>query len=322
MLFTRSRRGRPALSVVVVVHDMARELPRTLRSLSTRHQIGIDTADHEVIVVDNGSPEPVHPSLLDRFDGAMRLETVVPAPPSPARAANRGIALARGDLIGLFIDGARLASPGLLAGALRASTLAPRPVITATAWHLGETTHMRAAEVGYDQEAEDVLLSASGWEEDGYRLFDVSTLAGSSHRGIFGVKGESNSLFMPRTLWKELDGLDERFELPGGGLANHDLYRRACSLPDVELVELLGEGTFHQYHGGAATSRRFSFDDMQADYQRIRGERYTPPANAPLFLGRVHPAVLPHVSTSAQSAIDRGPRRPPASSTERRETTS
>ena len=29
------------LSVVVVVHDMARELPRTLRSLSPRHQIGI-----------------------------------------------------------------------------------------------------------------------------------------------------------------------------------------------------------------------------------------------------------------------------------------
>ena len=32
-------------------------------------------------------------------------------------------------------------------------------------------------------------------------------------------------------LWDELGGLDERFALPGGGLANHDLYRRACELP-------------------------------------------------------------------------------------------
>src|SRR5690606_2595915 len=103
---------------------------------------------------------------------------------------------------------------GLLAGALRAATIAPRPVVTATAWHLGETTHMRAAEVGYDQDVEDALLGGSGWEEDGYRLFDISTLAGSSHRGIFGPKGESNSLFLPRSMWQELGGLDDRFQLP------------------------------------------------------------------------------------------------------------
>ena len=32
---------------------------------------------------------------------------------------------------------------------------------------------------------------------------------------------------MPRAMWDELGGLDESFGLPGGGLSNHDLYRRA-----------------------------------------------------------------------------------------------
>jgi hypothetical protein len=117
--------------------------------------------------------------------------------------------------------------------------------------------------------------------------------------------GESSSFFAPRELWAELGGLDERFALPGGGLANHDLYRRACALDSVELVVLLGEATFHQYHEGAATSRRLSWDDMHADYQAIRGMPYRPPQNDPLFVGRVHPLVLEHLEHSARQAIDR-----------------
>jgi hypothetical protein len=37
---------------------MARELPRTIRSLSPIMQRGIDPADVEVILIDNGSTEP------------------------------------------------------------------------------------------------------------------------------------------------------------------------------------------------------------------------------------------------------------------------
>ena len=302
------------LSVVVVAHDMARELPRTLRSLSPRYQVGLAADDYEVIVVDNGSSRPVDPAIADSFDGSLRVERLDPAPPSPAHAANVGLGRAEGDLVGLIVDGARLASPGLLAGARRAARLADRPLITAPAFHLGEVRHMQAAEVGYDQAVEDQLLSASGWEEDGYRLFGVSTPAGSSGRGLFGPMGESSSLFCSPTLWKELGGLDERFALPGGGLVNHDLYRRACGLEAVDLVVLLGEGTFHQYHGGAATSRRHSWETMHDDYQAIRGEPYAPPLNAPIYVGTAAPAALPFVERSARQAIDRSrrPGRPPA----------
>ena len=293
------------LSVVVVAYDMDRELPRTLRSLDPRHQRGIDADDYEVIVVDNGSPAPVDPALAAAFEGRLQLERIDPAPPSPALAANHGLRMAAGDLVGLIIDGARIASPGLLGEARRAARLAPRPVITAPAYHLGSETHARAAEVGYDQVVEDELLARSGWEDDGYRLFDVSTPARSWGRGLFGPAGESSSLFCPRAIWDELGGLDERFTLPGGGLVNHDLYRRACALDEAELIVLLGEGTFHQHHGGAATSRRYTWEEMHAQYEAVTGAAHRPPDNHPLFVGPARPALLPLIERSAQQAAVR-----------------
>jgi hypothetical protein len=294
-----------ALSLVVVAYDMVRELPRTLRSLRPDHQRDLDVDDYEVIVVDNGSPSPIDPALLASFPGRLRVERLDPAPPSPAHAANVGVGMAEGDLVGLVVDGARIASPGLLAHARLAARVAPRPVIATLGWHLGPVRHMDAEAAGYDGAAEDRLLASCGWEGDGYALFDVSTLAGSSGRGWFGPMGESSALFMPAAMWRELRGLDEGFAMPGGGLVNHDLYRRACGLPDACLVVLLGEGTFHQVHGGAATSRAHTWEEMHADYVSRRGEPYRPPANEPLYLGRLPAAALRHVEESARLAIAR-----------------
>src|SRR5689334_15313075 len=197
----RFRSGRPSLSVVVVAYDMARELPRTLRSLAPGYQQGIGADEYEVIVVDNGSPEPLDAAMLDSFRGQLRSARIDPAPPTPARAANLGIEMAESDFVGLIVDGARIASPGLLARARLARSLARRPIVASLGWHLGSTRHMDAREAGYDQAAEDRLLAGSGWEVDGYRLFSISTLAASSARGWFAPMGESNGLFMPKAMW-------------------------------------------------------------------------------------------------------------------------
>ena len=298
----RFRSGKPSLSVIVVAYDMTRELPRTLRSLAPEYQRGIAADDYEVIVVDNGSPVPVDDAMLAGFPGRVRSVRVDPAPPSPAHAANVGAELAQGDFVGLLIDGARMASPGLLAHALLARHVAARPVVATLGWHLGTTLHAHAGDAGYDQAAEDRLLADLDWERNGYRLFTAATLAESSSRGWFAPLGESNGLFMETATWHALGGLDERFVLPGGGLANHDFFRRACELDGTQLVVLLGEGTFHQIHGGAATSGRVGWDDMHAEYVRLRGRPWSPPANERLYLGIVPPETLPHVEHAAQRA--------------------
>lgn len=291
-----------ALSIVVVAFDMQREICRTLQSLGASYQRGIPAGDYEIIVVDNGSPRPLALPPSEAIGVAVRLHRIDHASPSPAGAANAGIALARGDLIGLVVDGARMASPGLLAGAQQADALSSRSVTTAPAWHLGPGAQIDATAHGYDQAAEDRLLEACGWEQDGYQLFSISTAAPSSQRGLFGAMGESSSLFLRRELWHELGGLDERFSLPGGGLVNHDLYRRACALEGTQLVVLLGEGTFHQTHGGAATSGLIGRDEMREEYARLVGEPHRPPSNRPIFLGSVSLQYLPHIAASVELA--------------------
>lgn len=293
----------PRLSVVVVAYEMARELPRTLRSLSLDHQRGLAEADYELIVVDNGSPTPVNPSVLDQVGVASQLLRIDDAPPSPVGAVNRGLRAARADLIGVFIDGARIASPGLLATALLGATLAPRPVVAALGWHLGDEAHMRAAQTGHDAAREDRLLDSIGWPNNGERLFEISVLAGSSARGWFGPLGESNSLFLTSQCWNELGGMDERFVSPGGGRANSDVYHRALGLDGAQPVVLLGEGTFHQIHGGAATSGGSARHAADEEYRRIRGVEWSPPNIDPIYVGRVPDAALPDLEQSVRWAV-------------------
>jgi len=298
------------LSVVVINYKMNRELPRTILSLSAAMQKGIAQSLYELVVVDNGSPETIAvereiknaaeagvPISFYRFDKAS---------PSPAAAVNFGVRKARGNLIGVMIDGARLASPGLLAGARMAARLHERPVITSLAFHLGPAVQAMSILDGYDQSKEDALLDSVRWTEDGYRLFDISVLALSSAGGYFLPVAESNSLFMPCSLWHELGGLDENFTSPGGGLVNHDTFIRACELPNTCPIVLLGEGTFHQVHGGISTNAVVSpFDDFHDEYVRIRHKDLAAPTREAILLGRVPPQALPVIESSARIALDR-----------------
>lgn len=297
---------RPSLSVVIIAYNMAREIPRTLRSLSPAMQRGVDVGDYEVILIDNGSTQPCDETECRRWLPDVRLIHLAPALPSPVAAINRGLAEARGSLIGVWIDGARLASPGLLRGALEAARLHARPVIGTIGFHLGPDIQANSIRQGYNQAREDALLTDVNWTDDGYRLFTISSFAGSTHAGWFMPIAESNAVFMTPALWRELGGFDARFSLPGGGLANLDLWRRAVQAPDTQVIILLGEGTFHQVHGGIATNAtRDMFPLFAAEYRHIRGEDYAVPAISPLFVGRLPAPSLPKIAWSATEAVRR-----------------
>lgn len=286
----------PKISIVICSYNMPRELPRTIRSLSPLMQRGVQKSDYEIIVVDNGSTQPFDVEECRGWGAHLRVLTIPSgsASPSPARALNTGIAEARGELIGAMIDGARMASPGIIASAVMAQKLSDRAVILTLGFHLGSQLQMESVPQGYNQEQEDRLLGQSGWTEDGYRLFDVSVFAASSQDGWFSPISESNAIFMRRHLWDELGGFDEKFQAPGGGFVNLDTLSRAVQLPDAVVVTLLGEGTFHQVHGGVATNSMQNMTDLfHAEYKEIRQRNFQTPVYRSLYFGTVPPHNAP-----------------------------
>ena len=136
------------------------------------------------------------------------------------------------------------------------------------------------------------------WRQDGYRLFEISVFAGSSAKGWFALPEETNALFLHRSRFDSLGGFDTRFVLPGGGLVNHDFWTRACTAAEARVVMLLGEGTFHQFHGGVATNARTSpWDAFAAEYRSVTGRDYAPVSADFTLYGALSPQARRHLLT-------------------------
>jgi cephalosporin hydroxylase len=281
-----SERRTPRISLLVCAYNMERELPRTLYTLSPSYQDHDPGTEWDVVVLDNGSDVPIDELALQ--DALPGVKVIRPESPqvSPAGAINRAMADLDGELLGLWIDGARLASPGIIRHAVEAWQNDSERAIATLAFHLGSDGQHRTVHEGYDAATEDALLASVPWRQDGYRLFDISALAGSSSTGWFGCINETNGLFLDRAMWERLGGLDERFEAPGGGFVNLDLWERAIAASDGRPWMILGEGTFHQVHGGVATNGPpENRDPMRAEYVAIHGRRFVRPTYQPQFVG-------------------------------------
>lgn len=292
------------LTVIIVSYNMERELRRTILSLSPSMQSDILPDDYEIIIVDNGSQIP--PTLADYEPMCphIRIHHVNNPTPSPVRGINEGLRMAEGDLIGVMIDGARMASPRLLATALEAASFQEKPVIGTLAFHLGSEPQQISITKGYCQSVEDELLDQSGWAEDGYRLFNISVFAGSSKAGWFVIPAETNALFLRKTHWQSLGGYDEAFSSPGGGLANLDIWQRLCA--EHSVILLMGEATFHQFHGGITTNAPTDrWPEFHAEYVSIRGKPYLAPVGKPLLFGRWPTTTFSSIQESAQYLLSK-----------------
>jgi cephalosporin hydroxylase len=283
------------LSVVVVFYNMHREAQRTLYSLSRAYQVGIDDVAYEVIVVENGSDptQRLGAELVAGFGPEFRYVDIGDdADPSPVTALNRGIRMARGRNLALMIDGAHVLTPGVLRfGLAGLSTYAPAVVATQQ-WYLGPGQQGDAMDDGYDQAYEDRLFETIRWPFHGYRLFEIGHFVGD--RDWLDGVWESNCIFVPRSVLEQIGCFDESFSMAGGGYANLELYERLGSSPDVTVVSILGEGSFHQVHGGNttnqpdATERRSRVFGYSRHYAELRGRPFKGPGKPIHYVGRIN----------------------------------
>ncbi len=261
--------SEPEISIAIVCWRMNRELPRTLWSLSRAFQQGVDSLSYEIIVIDNGSDcLPVAPEMTP-------LPVIRPATnptSSPVRAMNEALSLARGRIVGAWIDGARMASPNLLAAVRQAAQAHHNPVIAVPNRQFGSGRQASEARHGYDQRKEDAILAGCGWPDPSADLFAVSW---PEEPDPMAPMLESNALFLARDTWAALGGYDPAFDEPGGGMCNPDVLDRAIRLADTQFIRMSGVATFHQIHGGTSTSDEDRAVRMVKEagrnYLRLRG---------------------------------------------------
>jgi glycosyltransferase involved in cell wall biosynthesis len=305
------KKKRPLISVVMVVYNMPRVAPRTLESFTPDYQ-RVSAEDYEVIVVENSSDQPLTKQQISgyglnfhyfiRHDGNL----------SPVEALNFGVRKSTGLLVGVMIDGAHLVTPGVLNYALLALRVYKNPVVCLLPFHLGPGLQRLSMRNGHSEQVEESLLKKINWPNQGYRLFTISGLIeGVSDSGWFLPLLESNCIFLLRSMYDTMGGFDERFNMKGGGYANLDFYFRLSEDPGAELIHLLGEGSFHQMHGGIATndlddqSFRLKVKNWVEQYKLIRGKEFKRTTRSPNIWGTAVPESIPFLEHSIRRLVER-----------------
>ena len=158
-------------------------------------------------------------------------------------ALKEGIAAARGDVIGLMIDGARMVTPGVMRNVADAYKAFPDAVVATAGFHIGDDDHQNSSDRGHD--------------ENRRSNYSLGPVAGERVPAVLGIHRERCQPLRPAA---PADGVqrhvrdaggdrgdrraDERFDQAGGGVLNLDLFRELVELPGHQLVVLPGEATF------------------------------------------------------------------------------
>ncbi len=267
----------PALSVVVNFYNMEREAGRTLLALSRRFQEGVQDLSYEVLCVDNGSDPPLDPSFVASFGPEFRLVRTAATGPSPCAALNEAAAQARGRVLAIMIDGAHILSAGTLREAHAALQAQPDSIVALRQWFIGGDQRWLSS-IGYSRAQEDLLFARIAWPEHPYALFAISSPMYESPNSWFDGISESNCLFVPADIYRRIGGFDERFDMPGAGFANLDLFRRAAEAAEA-VIALVGEASFHQYHHGVTTNigeeeKERRVRAYASHYEQVRGHAF------------------------------------------------
>lgn len=273
------------LSIILVVYNMQRAAPRVIMSLLPPYQLEIDEQEYEILVIENGSTEPLDQSKVESTGRNVRYFYLKDPPKSPAYAINYGVENCRGEILAIMIDGAHIVTPKLVHYGILPYCFEHNPIVTAPRFFLGHEPQGDAVLNGYSEKIEDGLLEDIEWPKDGYRLYEIGVPYrydfpnGPPKLFWFVRQFESNCLFVRKRSFENIGGCDERFDLPGGGCLMPDLYRELCEMNGASIVQILGEASFHQVHGGVSTSatrhgQKSLWDTYTHQYEQIRGRPF------------------------------------------------
>jgi len=250
---SQAKPKKPRFSFIVVFYNMQREAERTLLSLSRAYQQAAEDIDYEVLCIDNGSSPPMERAFVESYGPQFRLIRPDPALPSACKAINDAARQARGEHLCIMIDGAHILSPGVLCQANEALTGNPNAIVALRQWFVAGDQRW-LGDHGYTREHEDQLFGRGRWPDDPYSIFEISRPMQDPSGGWYHAMAETNCLFLPARLFRDIGGFDERFDEPGSGFANLDLFERAAASAEGGIISLLGEASFHQFHGGTTTN--------------------------------------------------------------------
>jgi glycosyltransferase involved in cell wall biosynthesis len=279
------------LSIIIVFFNMRREAQRTLYSLTRTYQQRTNDISYEVVAIDNGSSQPLDKGYVESLGDNFHYVFLKRSSPSPASALNHGVEISNGKLVTLCIDGARIFSPGIIHYSNRSSKIYENFFAYTLGMHVGLKPQNYLVEEGYSQADEDKLIDSVNWKQNGYLLFDISSPGLSGNQGFFSSVSESNCITISRQNYEKIGGFDERFTSPGGGLVNLDFFNRVNENSDLNPIMLLGEATFHQFHGGTATNvsiKEHPWKEMEDEYAKIKGKPYQLHYRKPTYFGSVH----------------------------------
>ena len=284
---------------------MRREAPRTLYTFSPEYQ-NLPVDAYDVLVIDNNSSEPLDEALVKSFGPNYHYLNYKTDAVSPVFALNHGISLCTSEIVACHIDGARLLSPGILTKMIALVELHPTGLVYTIGFLLGPKIQNLSSLEGYNQATEDKLLESVNWHEDGYSLFQISCLAGSSS-GYLNSVPESNCFALSKNSLIKHGGFDERFVSRGGGLANLEIFARYVQQDEIVPIVLMGEGTFHQFHGGISTNVENSdhpMEEFRREYFSIFNYKYKNIKYEPFLYGQNKLSVSDNEKFLSTKAID------------------
>ncbi|RLQ21162.1 glycosyltransferase [Seongchinamella sediminis] len=294
--------SRPRLSVVVVAYRMPTQLQRTLHTLSTAYQRNVSQEDYEVIVVENSSDQNLDEHTLEQLPANFRYFLRDESSPTPVHALNFGFEQARGEYLGIMIDGAHMVTPRVIEHALACFRAHPNCLVAIPVHHLGPQEQHISTREGYNSDEQDRLLASVDWRQDGYELFRISVWCSAHSRGFMQPISESNCYFVPRQNLAAIGYADTSFDYEGGGAINLHMFRALGLFPGSSYVLLHGEASFHQFHGGV-TSNETREQVVDKFFQQLsdhwRGQ-YRALTREPLFYGSISPQAQALVTVASR----------------------